>query len=300
MGVLGDKLAQAFEEKRKQKEAEKNNINNFVWKGPKDVNRNQTEIKLIDATPEQLKDFYKHCLSMLYSKDSKNPGRYVLKDIVNDQINKCNTELFLRWLENKYLPTDRLPYPRYLVCKDLREVLDKHKDTFGPNWRATLKASEIYSGAPEEFRDVLIDNVLDGCLYRSGIFDKKHLSLNFLTKLGVWFTNSELIDLTEKDPKTGKNRDRLDVIKERLGLKSNTKISINRGRGLTYTEFRAMLTLKSKKYSDLTNDQLLTLRNKVLYQFIDEINYHINQWEERIEQLEKVANTKGFSLINES
>ena len=61
-----------------------------------------------------------------------------------------------------------------------------------------------------------------------------------------------------------------------------------------------MLTLKSKKYSDLTTDQLLTLRNKVLYRFLDEIDYHINQWEERIEQLEKVANLKGFSLINES
>jgi hypothetical protein len=58
-----------------------------------------------------------------------------------------------------------------------------------------------------------------------------------------------------------------------------------------------MLTLKSKKYSDLTTDQLLTLRNKVLYRFSDEIDYHISQWEERIEQLEKVANMKGFSLI---
>ena len=59
-----------------------------------------------------------------------------------------------------------------------------------------------------------------------------------------------------------------------------------------------MLTLKSKKYSDLTTDQLLTLRNKVLYRFSDEIDYHISQWEEKIEQLEKVANLKGFSLID--
>ena len=130
-----------------------------------------------------------------------------------------------------------------------------------------------------------------------GIFDRRHLSLNFITKLGVWFTQAELLELTEKDPKTGKNKDRLDVIRERLGLKASTKIHVNQGKGLTYTELRAMLTLKSKKYSDLTTDQLLTLRNKVLYRFSDEIDYHISQWEERIEQLEKVANMKGFSLI---
>jgi len=301
MGVLGEKLAQAFEEKKRLQEAAKNDINNFIWKGPKDNNRNQQEIKLLDATPQQLRDFYNHCISMLYSKDAKNPGRYVLKDIVKDQINKCNTELFLRWCENKYLPSnDRKSYPRYLVCSDLRSTLDKNKQLFGKDWKTTLTASTIYSGAPEEFRDVLIDNVLSGCLYDLGIFDRKHLSLNFITKLGVWFTNSELIDLTEKDPQTGKNRNRLEVIKERLGLKNSTKISINQGKGLTYTELRAMLTLKSKKYSDLTTDQLLTLRNKVLYRFLDEIDYHINQWEERIEQLEKVANLKGFSLINES
>jgi hypothetical protein len=81
-------------------------------------------------------------------------------------------------------------------------------------------------------------------------------------------------------------------------LKASTKIRVNQGKGLTYTELRAMLTLKSKKYSDLTTDQLLTLRNKVLYRFSDEIDYHISQWEERIEQLEKVANLKGFSLID--
>lgn len=299
MGVLGEKLAQAFEEKKRLKELEKNDINNFVWKGPKDVNRNQTEIKLLDATPQQLKDFYNHCVSMLYSKDTKNPGRYVLKEIVRDQINKCNTELFLRWCENKYLVTDRKAWPRYLICSDLRNTLDKNKQAFGKDWKTTLTVSTIYKGAPVEFRDVLIDNVLSGCLYDLGIFDRKHLSLNFITKLGVWFTNTELIDLTEKDPQTGKNRNRLDVIKERLGLKSSTKISINQGKGLTYTELRAMLTLKSKKYSDLTTDQLLTLRNKVLYRFMDEIDYHISQWEDRIEQLEKVANSKGFSLINE-
>ena len=85
MGVLGDKLASALE-------AKTNDINSFIWKGPKKENRTQDEIKLVDATPDQLKEFYEHCKSMLYSTDKVNPGRYTLKDIVRDQINKCNTE----------------------------------------------------------------------------------------------------------------------------------------------------------------------------------------------------------------
>ena len=236
---------------------------------------------------------------MLYSSDKQNPGRYVLKDIVKDQINKCNTELCLRWLENKYQHDDsREAHPRFVICKLLRDYLDSNKDVLDKNWKSTLVFPDVFNSCPQEFQDVLIDNVLSGCLDTLGIFDRRHLSLNFITKLGVWFTQAELLELTEKDPKTGKNKDRLDVIRERLGLKASTKIRINQGKGLTYTELRAMLTLKSKKYSDLTTDQLLTLRNKVLYRFSDEIDYHISQWEEKIEQLEKVANLKGFSLID--
>jgi hypothetical protein len=57
-----------------------------------------------------------------------------------------------------------------------------------------------------------------------------------------------------------------------------------------------MLTLRSKKYSDLTTDQLLTLRNKVLFRFEDEIDYHISQWEERIRQLKIIAAEKKINL----
>ena len=132
---------------------------------------------------------------------------------------------------------------------------------------------------PEEFRDVTIENVLDGCLDTLGTFDKRHLSLNFLTKLGVWFTPAELKDLTVKDEVTGKNKDRIKVIIERLRLNPNTQIKVS-SKGLSYAELRSMLTLKVKKYSDLTTEQLLTLRNKVLFRFENEIDYHISQWEE--------------------
>ena len=115
MGVLGDKLAAAIQEQKDREEAAKQDVNNFIWKGPKREiagMRVQSEVKLMEATPEQLQDFYKHCISMLYSTDKQNPGRYVLKDIVKDQINKCNAELCLRWLENKYMHDDK----RHTFC----------------------------------------------------------------------------------------------------------------------------------------------------------------------------------------
>lgn len=290
MGVLGDKLASALEVKT-------NDINSFIWKGPKKENRTQDEIKLVDATPDQLKEFYEHCKSMLYSTDKVNPGRYTLKDIVRDQINKCNTELYLRYLENKYLSsTERKSYPRYLLMKDLKTFLDANIEAIPRDQWKIAKVSEAMDNIPEEFRDVTIENVLDGCLDTLGTFDKRHLSLNFLTKLGVWFTPAELKDLTVKDEVTGKNKDRIKVITERLRLNPNTQIKVS-SKGLSYAELRSMLTLKVKKYSDLTTEQLLTLRNKVLFRFENEIDYHISQWEERIKQLEIVANSKGFSLL---
>jgi hypothetical protein len=57
-----------------------------------------------------------------------------------------------------------------------------------------------------------------------------------------------------------------------------------------------MLTLKSKIYSDLTTDQLVSLRNKVLFRFEDEIDYHISQWQERLRQIKLVAEERGVSL----
>ena len=61
----------------------------------------------------------------------------------------------------------------------------------------------------------------------------------------------------------GSIKDRLEVIKERLSLKYTTNLIIKPS-GLSYKEFRSMILFnKSKKYSELSSDQLKTLRNKV-------------------------------------
>jgi hypothetical protein len=290
MGVLGDKLQEAL-----------NTVDNYIWKGPKREVAGeimQPEIKLMDATEEQLNTFYDHCLSMLYNTDRKNPGRYVLLKMIKEQQEKCNIELFVRYVEGKYLNSSGRPfYSRHLYYKDLKELLDNNIEVLPKEKYSEVTIDNVTSDSefPAEFRDVTIEQVRDACLDGLGVLDRSHLSTNFITKLGIWFTPQERKDLEEYDPKTGKMRDRLVVIRERHNLRSNVRLKTNQA-GLTYAELRSMLNLRTKKYSELTTDQLVLLRNKVLFRFIEEIERHIAQWETRISQIEEVCKARGIEL----
>ena len=101
-------------------------------------------------------------------------------------------------------------------------------------------------------------------------------------------------DLIEKD-NNGKTINRLTVVRTRLDLKNNIHLKIDPN-GLSYKEFRAMINLQSKKYSELTKDQLMILRDKILFKLEEEIEFHISQWEERMDQIKKVAKAKEITL----
>ena len=119
--------------------------------------------------------------------------------------------------------------------------------------------------------------------------------MNFITGLGLWFEPQDIKELSVKDESTGKMKNRLDVIRERHDIKNTTKLKIN-SKGLNYTEFRAMINLKSGKYSSLTTNQLTTLRNKVLFRLEDQVSFHASQWENRMKQIKMVADYKGITL----
>lgn len=289
MGVLGEKLQEAL-----------NSIDGYIWKGPKREVAGevmQPTIKLMDATEEQLNKFYDHCLSMLYNTDRKNPGRYVLLKMVKEQQAKCNVELFIRYVEGKYLNSSGRPlYSRHLYYMDLKELLDNNLDVLPKEKYSEVTIDNVTSDAefPAEFRDITIEQVRDACLDSLGIFDRTHLSLNFITKLGIWFTPQEREDLKEYDSK-GQLIDRLVTIKHRHNLSDKVRLKTNQA-GLTYAELRAMLNLRTKKYSELTTDQLVLLRNKILFRFIEEVENHIVQWETRISQIEEVCKVRGIEL----
>lgn len=276
-------------------EAKNNDVKSFVWKLARNKETGeQQEIKLVDATEEQLNQFYKHCMSMLYSEDRLNPGRYTLLNIIKEQRDKCNTELFLRKLEKGSICADGKSYPRYLYLQDLRTFIDANKSQFPARELKNISIATITPGIPREFERISIESVISACLDGLGFFDNKHITFSFILNLGLYLTPEEMKEFTEKD-KNGKVRNRIEVVKERLNMNSNVYLKVKPS-GLSFTELRAMIGLKTKKYSELTTDQLVTLRNKVLFKLENEVKEHIEQWEERIRQLELAAKTKGFTL----
>lgn len=288
MTMLKDKLTEAIN-------AKNNDVKSFVWKKARDkASGIQEEIRLMDATPEELNTFYAHCHSMLYSTDKVNPGRYVLLDIIKEQWEKCNVEIYLRKLADGSILADGKGYPRHLYCQDVLSCLNKNRSLFPQDKLKELSIDLITGGLPREFKSLSIASVIDGCLDQLGIMDNKHITFSFILNLGVFLTPEEMKEFSEKDS-NGNTRSKLEVIKERLNIKPDIHLTVN-PKGLNYSELRAMLKLRPAKYSALTTDQLMTLRNKILFKLEQEVNFHISQWEERIRQIELVAQTRGITL----
>lgn len=282
MTVFGDKLKEALSDKV-------NNVNNYVWKGPK-VNGVQEEIKLVDSDYDQLKRFYTHCEQMLYNSDVKNPGRITLIDIVSDQIQRCRAELLVRWLRSEK------QYTNTRCLEDLRNTIKNNKEILTNEVIKTYPIGNIINGIPAEFNEVPVSLVMDACLDSLGILNNEHLTLNFIVKMGLWFTQQEMQkDLYRKDPETGKAMNRLEVVSKELRLNPSISLRIC-DTGLSYSEFRSMCRLRRDKYANLTSDQLRLLSNKVLYRFQDQCEAQAKQWLDKMEEIKEVAELKGWDI----
>lgn len=89
----------------------------------------------------------------------------------------------------------------------------------------------------------------------------------------------------------------MDVIKERLILNNDIRLRIDPN-GLSYTEFRALVRLESSpKISSLTTVTLKLLRDKILLLLDNDLNYHIEKWNNLKDQIEKVAEYKSIKLV---
>ena len=67
--------------------------------------------------------------------------------------------------------------------------------------------------------------------------------------------------------------------------------------GLNLSQMKGMLEIThSKKYTDLTTEQLVTLRYRVLLDLRANVRSHISKWETLKHQIELVAESKGFKL----
>lgn len=293
--VLGDALQKAMD-------AKKNDYSAFVWKGEKRKEGDkyiQTSKRIIDMSENELKECYKHCNKMLYNDNPKNLGRYNVLKEVNSQINKCNVELFLRYCENSYLKSERNPTPRRIFYYSLRQFIENSNKALIESGQepiddwSKISITQATSKLPEEFSTINIADVLDGCIDYLEAFDKQHLTMTFITKMGLWFTKAEESELKGT---TNSNIERLKIAKEKLHLPAKLNLRLSE-KGLSYHEMRAMLILPKKlKYSDMTTEQLTTLCKKILPRYQKEIDNHIYNWNKLKKQIELVAKSKGIDL----
>jgi hypothetical protein len=282
---LGDALQKALD-------AKKNDFSNFVWKGEKIKNGKkyvQNSEKIVDMSPERLKECWNHCEKMLRNDDPKHLGRYNVLEEVTSQVNKCNVELLLRYFENTYQRRENVPSTkRFTLMISLRKLMSNNPEIH--NW-SEVPISHISENLPDEFKDVSIADVLEGCIDQLGVFNKQHITMTFITKMGLWFTKAE-----ENELKAPSNIERLKLAKEKFHLPAELVLRFSE-KGLSYHEMRAMLMLpKKQKYSDMTTEQLVTLRNKVLLRLSVEIDSHIYSWQRLQKQIEIVAKSKGIDL----
>ena len=286
MGILGDKLKEAIE-------LNKNDVNSYVWKGPKQyVNgkRTQVEYKLMDASAEQLQSWYDHCKSMLYSKDKEDPGRYELMNIIRDQQLRCAAELYMRYLrKNGMMPLEfRKDFVDYLDQDAVKAVVPRSA------YRTTSVGTVIQ--VPDEYSHVSVDMVLSACLSALGVFQRKHITNNFLTKLGLWFTKDEIKEYLSHVDKNGEPIDRLEQVKQNLGLRPDTRLHTDYNGGLSYLEFRSVHNLKNDRYENMSEIALRTLNNKVLPRLEDEARNQAELWKGKMEEIEKVCELREITL----
>lgn len=325
--VLGEKLNQAMN-------AKENDVESFVWKGSRKIvngERMQSTIKMVDMTEEELNNAYKHCESMLYSNNYENPGRRVLLDQIEDQRTRCNAELFLIWLAYPGEGSTRQGIVRTSFFNMLNNQISAQAKQYAEDnlqsgegeTNASTIADTLFKewtlgdimNSDEEsfaiFASLPLNIVREACLSALGKCIRKHITLTFITELGLWFTRSELMELNKKD-ENGKLVDRLQQAAEILNIKIRDPknpedkkgliLKIDDRKGLTLKEFGAMLTFRKdkfdKRYNDLTKVQLETLRDKVLLHLENKVRWQASEWEKRIKQIQAVANHNGYKLAN--
>lgn len=261
-----------------------NSINSFIW-----INKKGESIKMVDMPADQLQEAAKHCYEMLYNETSYNVGRLIVRKNIHSIWDSCNAELFAR----------HLLYECNVGFKSRKDILDCINQ-YKANYDGDLldqSVSTIFEGLPPIFEKVTIRRLMDACFDKLDVFNRKIINDKFLLYQGIWLTNQEKNDLTEKD-ENGVMRDRKEVICERLGLnKINPKMLRFNPTGLSYAEFRSIVQLSPlTKVSTLPSTTLETLRDKILLLLDNDLDHHINKWNTLLKNCKAVAERRMIPL----
>ena len=285
MTLLRERLLEAQERKE-------NDIKSFTWLYPKDRDNGniQNEVKLVSCTEEQLKGFYSHCNKMLYNDSKENPGRVNVLKIIQDQITKIGVELMLRDFESKNENFDRFSF-----ALSIDEFLEKNKDV--DSKVATIKN---FIKVPRKYEDLTLYSVYEGCIGKLGLFENPHITRSFILRMGLWLNKGtgdykKLKEWSELNKLSSLNT--MEKVYKYLRLREYDKLRSN-PTGLNLSQMKGMLEIThSKKYTDLTTEQLVTLRYRVLLDLRANVRSHISKWETLKHQIELVAESKGFKLL---
>ena len=276
MTEIGDALNKAIEVK-------KNDINNFTWKY-----QNGNEVRLMDLSNDELQKCYDHTTDMLWNKSNYNPGKYVIRENIQNTFNNCNTQLFVRWLLNEH------DIATLKTNKDLLDFINTHKQS--NDVKNSDNISNLFANLPVVYEKITVDKLMNACFDKLDVLNRKMISNKFILSQGIWLTEDEKKELTEFD-ESGNMKNRMDVIKERLVLNPEIKLRIDPN-GLSYNEFRSLINLEPlPKISSLTTATLKLLRDKILLLLDNDLDYHINKWTTLKENVEKVAEYKNINLI---
>lgn len=256
-------------------------INTFMWK-----DQDGKETLLMDMPYDGIQRAYNHTMDMLWNTNQYSPGKYHVKDNIQNMINNCNAELCLR-----YLLHDREP-KIMATSKDVMDVIFTIKKDRDVSNKESI--SKIFNDIPIEYQSITIDKLIDACFDKLGVVNRKLISDKFILAQGIWLTREEKEDLTETDEK-GNRRAFMDVIKERL-LLPDIRLRVD-PKGLSFAEFKALIKLDiMPKVSSVSTKTLEILRDKIFLRLNSDVDYHINKWESIKSIIEQVADIKHFPL----
>lgn len=254
-------------------------IDSLTWR-----DKSGNDVKLIDASVEDLRKWYKHCYEMLHNVSPWNPGKFIVRENIHRTWDSCNTELFVRYILHE-CETD------IKTKKDILDYINKQRAASEKDILNDSIAS-IFNGVPPIFEKVTVNRLMDACFDKLDVLNKKMITDKFILAQGIWLTDEEKIELTE----VGKARNRMEVIKERLCLNPDIKLRVS-PTGLSFTEFRSLVQLSSlPKISSLTTIALKTLRDKILLLLDNDLDYHINKWSTLMSNIQRVADARNIEI----
>lgn len=261
--------------------AKDNDINNLVWK-----DKTGATVRLMDLTQNELKRYHRHCEQMLTNRDIYKPGKLVIRENIQKCWDSCNAELFVRYLLHE-CDTD------IRTNKDLLDFINSQRKNNNVSVEDSI--SVLFTGLPPIYEKITVGKLMDVCFDKLDVLNKKMITDKFIIAQGIWLTDEEKKDLTEIE-ESGKARNRMEVIKERLCLNPDIKLRIC-PTGLTFAEFRALIQLSDlPKISSLSTIALKTLRDKILLLLDNDLDYHINKWSKIKKDIERVAEYKNWNL----